>query len=151
LPDARLLAGVYAARTDFGVDHAIAGIVDGISTAVSAAVSTAVVAIAGKPVVVTVSAPAMATPTVSTPTMTTAEVMTAAVKATTTTEVMTATKATGGRGSDEGCGRSERDDYEKKLTKHFDLHLCGAGCTVSMVRSYAADTGRAVREITQAI
>jgi hypothetical protein len=91
-----------------------------------------------------------ATPTVTTaPTMTTTEVVPAAVKATTAT--MTATKATGGRGSDESCGRSERDNYEKKLAKHFYLHLSGAGCTVSMVRSYAADTGRAVRNVTQAV
>jgi hypothetical protein len=29
--------------------------------------------------------------------------------------------------------------------------VCGAGCTVSMVRSYAAATGGAVREVTQTI
>lgn len=81
--------------------------------------------------------------------MTTTEVMSAAVEATTAT--MTATKATGGCGSDESCGRSERDNNEKKLAKHFYLHLSGAGCTVSMVRSYAADTGRAVRNVTQAV
>jgi hypothetical protein len=148
LPDAKLLlAGVYAARTDFGVDDAIAGIVNDIAGSIATAVSAAVVAPAGIPVVTPVT---MMTPVVAMPTktMTTTEVMTAAVKATTAT--MTATMAaTGGRGSDESCGRSERNDYEKKLTKHFDLRLFGAGCTVSMLRSYAAETGRAVRNVTQ--
>jgi hypothetical protein len=107
------LAGVYTARTDLGVDHAIAGIVHGIS----AAISTAVVSIAGKPVVVvmmTEAAKSMAT-----------EVVPTAVKATAATEVA-ATKATGGRRSGDSCGRSESDNYENKFTKHFDLHLCGA-------------------------
>ena len=77
------------------------------------------------------------------------EVVPTAMKATATT--VTAAMATSGRGSSESGGRSERDKDESKFTKHFDLHVCGAGCTVSMVRSYAADTGGAVREITQTI
>ena len=44
-------------------------------------------------------------------------VMMSTVKATATT------MTTSGCGSNEGCGRSERDDYESKFTKHFSLHL----------------------------
>jgi len=43
--------------------------------------------------------------------------MSTTVKATAATAV-----TTGGRGSD-SCGRSERDDYQSKFTKHFILHL----------------------------
>ena len=124
MPDEKLLfAGIHAARTDFGVDDAIAGIIHDIAGSIATAVSAAVVATpAGKPVMVVVT---MMTPVVamSTPmAMTATEVMTAAVEATTATMAATVA-ATGGGGSDESCGRSERNDYEKKLTKHFYLHL----------------------------
>ena len=74
-------------------------------------------------VVVTMMTPVVA---MSTPmAMTATEVMTAAVEATTATMAATVA-ATGGGGSDESCGRSERNDYEKKLTKHLNLRLrCG--------------------------
>ena len=135
------IADVDAARAVFGVDDAIAGV--GV---VGAAVASTVVPIAGKPVMVvmTESAKAMA----AAKTVSTTEVVPTAVKATAAT---VSTETTGGRGRSEHCGRSERDKYESKFTKHFYLHLCGAGCTVSMLRSYAAGTGAAVRQVTQAI
>ena len=126
------IADVDAARAVFGVDDAIAGV--GV---VGAAVASTVVPIAGKPVMVvmTESAKAMA----AAKTVSTTEVVPTAVKATAAT---VSTETTGGRGRSEHCGRSERDKYESKFTKHFYLHLCGAGCTVSMLRSYAAARGQ---------
>ena len=117
MPDARLLAGVYATRTDFGVDDAIAAIVNDIGGAVSTAV-----AIAGKPVVVvmTMMTPmAVMAPVAMTMTaMMATEVVTAAVEAT-----AAATMTASGRGSGESCGRNERDDDESKFTKHFNLQV----------------------------
>ena len=116
MQNARLLAGVYATRTDFGVDDAIAAIVNDIC---GAAVASAVVAIAGKPAVMmmTMMMMAKAMTTMSTEVMSTV-MMSTAVKAT-----ATATMTTSGRGSGESCGRSERDDDESKFTKHFNLHV----------------------------
>ena len=54
----------------------------------------------------------------STEVMSTAAVMPTAVKATAATAV-----ATGRRGSDESCGRCQRDNDENEFTKHFRLHL----------------------------
>jgi hypothetical protein len=56
-------------------------------------------------------------------TVSTTEVMPTAVKATATA---VSAETTGGRGRSEHRGRSERDEYESKFTKHFILHLCGA-------------------------
>jgi hypothetical protein len=135
---AGLLADVDAARTDFGVDHAIAGIVNGIG---GGAVSNAVISITGKAVMMVVTMMMMAE-VASTEVMSTAAVMPTAVKATAATAV-----ATGRRGSDESCGRRERDKDENEFTKHFNLHVwCLAPfqwCDVMV-----ADTGGDVREVT---
>jgi hypothetical protein len=112
----KLLAGVDAARTDFGVDDAIAGI-NGISDTVSATVVPSAV----EPAVVVVTMMMMAE--VMTAVMTAMTVMSTVMMSTTVEAAAAATVTTGGRGSSEGCGRSERDDYESKFTKHFSLHL----------------------------
>jgi hypothetical protein len=61
-----------------------------------------------------------AKPMAAAKTVSTTEVVPTAVKATATT---VSTETTGGRRRSEHCGRSERDKYESKFTKHFYL-LC---------------------------